>query len=202
MNSRERGRTGTITEWLTEHQSISEIMVPALTLLLGLQTLRVLVPGLTWMLGDRFGLGAIELGAVALVIFSVSFLAGGLRRLLGSHWSILVTAGGLGLVRVLMQFQWPEPLVNLLLAMAGTALFVLFLPIYLDTVRFRGSRAVGQFTLGLLVGLALDTAIHGAFLTYDITWQKNLPAILVTLVIVITQWLLLAGSKNIVNHKE
>ena len=188
--------TGTVTQWLAEQQSVVEVLVPALTFLLGLQVLRVLVPGLTWLLGDRFGLGAVELGAVALGIFSISFLSSSLRRLLGSRWAIVVTAGGLGLLRLLMQFGWSEPLIDLTLAMAGTAFFVLFLPAYLDGARIRGSRAVGHFALGLLAGLTLDTAIHGAFATYDIAWQQNLPALLLTILTVLIQWLLLAGSST------
>jgi endonuclease/exonuclease/phosphatase family metal-dependent hydrolase len=42
----------------------------------------------------------------------------------------------------------------------------------------------------------LDTAIHGAFGTYDIAWQQNLPALLLTILTVLIQWLLLAGSST------
>jgi len=175
---------------------ISELIIPALTVLFGLQFLRVFVPGLTWMLGDRFGLGAVQLGAVALIIFSLSFLAGGLRHSLGNRRTIIITAGGMGLLRLLMQFQWPEPIVNLALAMGGIILFVLFLPVYLDVSHTSGSRAIAHFALGLLVGLAMDTAIHGAFITYDSAWQPGLPPLLVTLVLVILQWILLAFSKT------
>ena len=99
--------------WLAARPLLSELMIIALTVVFGLQVFRVLVPSLTWLLGDRFGLGAIEFGAVALIVFTLSFFAGGLRSLFGNRWSIIITAGGLGLLRLTMQFHWQEPLVNL-----------------------------------------------------------------------------------------
>ena len=173
---------------------ISEVGLPALTVMFGLQVLRVLIPGLTWTLGDRFGLGAVYLGIAALAVFLAAFLAGGLRRLLGSGRAIAVTAGGLGLLRLLMQVWWGEPLFNLILAMVGTALFVMYLPIGLDESRHRNGSVAGHFILGLLLGLALDTALHSAFLTYDPVWQPIWPALLVTALLVVFQWLFLAGG--------
>jgi endonuclease/exonuclease/phosphatase family metal-dependent hydrolase len=155
-----------------------------------------LVPGLTWLLGDRFGLDAIQLGSIALGIFLAAFLAGTLRRLLGSYRSIVVTAGGLGLLRLLTQIGWSEPLINLVLAAVGTVLFVLFLPIYLGRARLQGGRGIGFFALGLLIGLLLDTALYGAFSTYDLAWNSNLPALLLALSLVLFQWLMLTGQSS------
>ena len=184
---------------LAERPVVSEVGLPALTVMFGLQVLRVLIPGLTWTLGDRFGLGAVYLGIAALAVFLTAFLAGGLRRLLGSGRAIAVTAGGLGLLRLLMQIWWGEPLFNLVLAMVGTALFVMYLPIGLDKARLsldesqrRNGSAAGYFVLGLLLGLALDTALHSAFLTYDPVWQPVWPALLVTALLAVFQWLFLA----------
>ena len=193
---------------LAERSVVSEVGLPALTVMFGLQVLRVLIPGLTWTLGDRFGLGAVYLGIAALAVFLIAFLAGGLRRLLGSGRAIAVTAGGLGLLRLLMQVWWGEPLFNLVLAMVGTALFVMYLPIgldeaqlslnesqlSLDEARRRNGSAAGHFVLGLLLGLTLDTALHSAFLTYDPVWQPVWPALLVTALLVVFQWLFLAGG--------
>ncbi|RME47181.1 MAG: endonuclease, partial [Chloroflexi bacterium] len=79
----------------------------------------------------------------------------------------------------------------LYLAIAGTVLFVLFLPAYLSRVRDGGS---GRFALGLLLGLALDTALHGAFGSYDVAWQAGLGALLLILLLVLVQWLSLVAS--------
>jgi endonuclease/exonuclease/phosphatase family metal-dependent hydrolase len=182
--------------WLNRHPLLTDLLLPALSVLFGLQIIRVLVPGLTWLLGDRFGLDAIQLGSIALIIFLAAFLAGTLHRLLGSYRSIIVTAGGLGLLRLLTQIGWSEPLINLILAAAGTILFVLFLPIHLGRARLRGGRGIGLFALGLLTGLLFDTALYGAFSTYDLTWNSNLPALLLIGVLVLFQWLMLAGQST------
>jgi len=182
-----------VTGWLSERPLLIELGLPALTVLFGLQVLRVLVPGLTWVLGDPISLGAVQIGAVALLVFLTAFLAGGLRRLLGDRRSIIITAGGLGLLRLAMQIWWGEPLVNLLLAMAGTMLFILFLPIYLDKARLQGSPGIGHFAIALLIGFALDTTLHGAFNTYDIIWRPDWMLLLITLVLVLLQWVTLTG---------
>jgi len=76
--------------------------------------------------------------------------------------------------------------------MAGTILFILFMPIYLDRVRLQGQPAMSYFTIGLLVGLSLDTAIHGAFSTYDTVWHTGLLPLLLTVLLVLAQWSLLS----------
>ena len=144
---------------------MTELVITALTVLLGMQTLRVLVPGLFWVLGGQMGWGAVQLGIVGFLVFLTAFLAGPLRKLSGDRYLIVATAGGVGLLRLCMQVWWEEPLFNLTLAMAGTALFIIFLPTCLDNARLRGNPAISRFALGLLVGLALDTAINGAFNT-------------------------------------
>jgi endonuclease/exonuclease/phosphatase family metal-dependent hydrolase len=185
-----------VIEWLNRHPLLLDLLLPALTVLFGLQIIRVLVPGLTWLLGDRFGLDAIQLGSIALVIFLAAFLAGSLHRLQGSYRSVIITSGGLGLLRLLTQVGWSEPLINLILAALGTILFVLFLPIYLGRARLQSGSGIGLFALGLLIGLLFDTALYGAFSTYDLTWNSNLPALLLTLVLVLIQWILLAGQSK------
>ena len=179
--------------WLADRPLLIELSLLALTVLFGLQVLRVLVPGVVWLLGDRMGLGAIEAGGLITIVFLTAFLAGPLRRLLGNRLVVVVTAGGLGLLRLVMQICPGAPLVHLILAMVATALFVLFLPPYLRNLRSRGRRSMGHLALALLVGLMLDTAIHGAFNTYDIVWQAGLLPLLLTLFLVLVQWIVLAG---------
>jgi len=158
-----------------------------------MQMLRVLVPGLVWVLGDRMGWGVLQVGTIALAIFLTAFVAGRLRRLLGNRLVIVVTAGGLGQLRLCMQIWWGEPLVNLSLAMVGTMLFIIFLPTYLRNVQLRGRLGIGHLALGLLAGLVLDTALHGGFGTYDISWQADLLPVLLTLFLVVVQWILLTS---------
>jgi endonuclease/exonuclease/phosphatase family metal-dependent hydrolase len=179
--------------WLAGRPLLIELSLLALTVLFGLQLLRVMVPGVVWLLGDRMGMGAIEAGGLAAIIFLAAFLVWPLHRLLGSRMAVVVTAGGLGLLRLVVQILPDEPLVGLILAMVATALFVLFLPLYMRNLRDYGRMTMGHLGVGLLVGLMLDTAIHGAFNTYDISWQAGLLPLLLTLLFVLVQWIILAS---------
>lgn len=185
--------------WQEDRPLWIDIGLVALTVLFGMQIVRVLVPGLFWVLGSRMGWGAMQLGIVGFLVFLTAFLAGPLGRLLGRHNLVIATASGLGLVRLAMQLWWGEPLFNICLAMVGTSLFIIFLPAYLESARLRQDSAVSHLALGLLAGLTLDTALNGTFGTYDIHWQVHLLPVLVTLLLVIVQWLLLVvlafGSK-------
>jgi endonuclease/exonuclease/phosphatase family metal-dependent hydrolase len=180
-------------EWLAARPLLTELTLTALTVLFGMQVLRVLIPGIYWILGSRMGLGAIQLGLVGFAIFLTGFLAGPLSWLLGNRRLIVVSVAGLGLVRLFMQVSWDEPLFNLGLAIIGTILFIIFLPTCFEDARLRGSPSVSRYALGLLGGLALDTAINGAFGTYDIVWQAKLLPVLLTLLIFVFQLVLLIG---------
>lgn len=198
MQHKNKGTTrnqeaSTLARWLGTRPLWAELGLIALTVLFGIQTLRVFVPGLFWVLNSRMGWGAVEVGIVGFLVFLTAFLAGPLRRLAGDWRLIVITAGGLGVLRLIMQVWWGEPIFNLVLAMVGTALFAIFLPAYIGNARLRGGPAISRFALGLLVGLILDTAIHGAFGTYDIAWQVDLLPILLTLLLVVVQCMTLAN---------
>lgn len=180
-------------EWLAARPLLTELTLTAITVLFGMQVLRVLIPGIYWILGGRLGLSVIQLGLVGFVIFLTGFLAGPLSWLVGNRRLIVFSVAGLGLVRLFMQVSWDEPLFNLGLAILGTILFVIFLPTCFEDARLRGSASVSRYALGLLAGLALDTAINGAFGTYDTVWQAKLLPVLLTLLIFIFQLVLLIG---------
>jgi len=183
----------TLARWLGTRPLWVELGLAALTVLFGLQTLRVFVPGLFWVLNSRMGWGAIEVGLIGFLVFLTAFLALLFRGPARHRRAIVVTAGGLGILRLMMQVWWGEPIFNLVLAMVGTAFFAIFLPTYLDAARLRGGPAMSRFALGVLVGLILDTAIQGAFGTYDTAWQVGLLPILLTLLLVVAQWMALRG---------
>jgi endonuclease/exonuclease/phosphatase family metal-dependent hydrolase len=92
-----------------------------------------------------------------------------------------------------MQIWAGNPVVVLSLAIAGVVLFVLFVPTYLQKISLNGRAGMGIFGLGLLLGLVMDTVLHGAFYTYDISWQAGILPLLLTLLLVIVQWILLTG---------
>lgn len=183
-----------LIEWLAARPLLTELTLTAITVLFGMQVLRVLIPGMNWILGSRIGLSAIQLGLVGFAIFLTGFLAGPLSWLMGNRRLIAFTVAGLGLVRLLMQVSWDEPLFGLGLAIVGTILFVIFLPACFEDARLRGGPSVSRYALGLLGGLALDIAINGAFGTYDIAWQSRFFPVLLTLLIFVFQLVLLIGT--------
>jgi endonuclease/exonuclease/phosphatase family metal-dependent hydrolase len=180
-------------EWFATRPLLTELTLTAITVLFGMQVLRALIPGIYWILGTGMGLSLIQLGLVGLAIFILGFLAGPLSWLVGNRRIIIVSVAGLGLARLFMQVSWDAPILNLGLAIIGTIFFIIFLPTYFDDVRFRGRASVSFYILGLLGGLALDTAINGAFGTYDIVWQANLWPVLLTLLLFVLQLVLLIG---------
>lgn len=189
-----RDRLFIFIEWLAARPLLTELTLTAITVLFGMQVLRALIPGIYWILGSRMGLGLLQLGIVGFAIFLTGFLAGPLSWLLGNRRLIIVSVAGLGLARLFMQVSWDAPVFSLCLAIIGTILFVIFLPACFEDARLRGGASVSRYALGLLGGLALDTAINGAFGTYDTVWQAKLLPVLLTLLIFIFQLVLLIGT--------
>ena len=99
----------------------------SLTVLFGLQLLRMLFSGLVGYLRDAQGLEALSLAPIALGVFATSFLAGLLRRTAGARRAIWITAGGVGLARLAEQIS-SSPALDLVLSATGVALFLLFIP--------------------------------------------------------------------------
>lgn len=181
-------------EWLNNQPLLTQLTTVAVTVLFGMQVLRVLVPGVFWILSDRMGWSIIELGAIGLLIFLTALLAGPLSRFFPNRGLAMICAAGLGLTRLFMQLWWNEPLFNLSLAIIGTILFAIFLAAYLESTSIRGAPAMPHyFALGLLSGLTLDTAINGAFKTYDMVWQTKPVPVLITLLLVLIQLALIAA---------
>jgi endonuclease/exonuclease/phosphatase family metal-dependent hydrolase len=190
-------------EWLAHRPLLTELALTAITVLFGMQVLRALIPSIYWILGDRFGLSLIQLGLVGVGVFIIGFLSGPLSWLTGNRRLITFTVAGLGLVRLLMQVAPDLPLFNLGLGILGTIFFILFLPSGFEDARIRGGASVSNFILGLLGGLALDTAIYGAFGTYDMIWQTKLLPVLLTLLLFVFQLVFLIGTApSIYSHSR
>lgn len=173
----------------------AQLVVPVLSVLFGMQVLRTLLPLLVYVLRDRVGWTAMQLGLLTLVVFAAAFLAGPLWRVLGVRRAMWLTAGGLGLLRLAMQIWRGDPLVTFGLAVAATVCFVLFLPTYLLSVAPHGPRATGRYGVAVLLGFAADTALHGALLTWDLVWRDGIWAIgLVAVLVAVQFWFLVRGG--------
>ena len=152
--------------------TLESVALPALTTLLGLQLLRVLLNGLVFYLRDSVGAPTTTAGLYALLLFLTAFLAAPLSRFVSPRRALVAVVGGLAAVRLVEQFVG-EPAADLALATAGTGLFLLSIPFLLS--RSSGSRlkAGETLALGLLLGIAADTALKGASATLDLSWQSG-----------------------------
>jgi endonuclease/exonuclease/phosphatase family metal-dependent hydrolase len=154
-----------------------------LTVLFGVQLLRMLFSSLVGYLRDAQGIDALSLAPIALAIFAASFLAALLRRAAGTRRAIWISAGGVGLVRLLEQVS-SSPSLDLILSAVGVALFLLYIPIGLGASRAKADGTT-QWGYGFLLGMALDSGIHIAACTLDLSWRPGIiPLVIVALLVV------------------
>jgi endonuclease/exonuclease/phosphatase family metal-dependent hydrolase len=170
---------------------VETLGLPALTVLLGGQMLRLLLPRIVHYLGVQPGVSTIAMGLFAFGVFLTAFLAAPLHRLLRPRAALALTAGGLAIVRLLEQLSTSSSF-DLILVTIGTVLFFFFLPIYLGRVRGERAQGTTRYAIAIFLGLALDTGLHGVFGTYDLSWQPGIAPLLVVLVIVVAQLALVA----------
>jgi endonuclease/exonuclease/phosphatase family metal-dependent hydrolase len=166
-----------------------ELALPALTVTFGLQLLRLMVPTVVSVERDRLGTPLAGLGLFALGTFALAFLSPLLVRALGQRAALLVSAGGVGVVRLLLQLV-PSAYARWLIAPVGVVLFLWFVPLYLAGVR--GTAAGRLFGVGLLLGLALDTALYGLAGTYDYAWSIDAVTVALAAALAAAQLALLA----------
>ncbi len=154
------------------------VALTALTVLFGLQCLRALLPLAVFMLRDRFGWHAGLVGLAMMTVLAAGFLAAPARRAIGPRRFLWITAGGLALARLALQAWTGDPLVDLGLAIAAAILFFSALPAL-------AGGGTGSLILGWLMGLATDTALHGAYGTWDLIWRSG-PASLIGVGVLVT----------------
>ena len=166
----------------------------ALTVVFGLQMFRVILPLFGYFLRDTKGVSPMTLAPIAIGVFALSFLAAPLRRLVGRPTALAITAGGLAVLRAAEQLSH-DSTADLFLAGACVALFAMFIPIALEIARPMAAVGTSQFILAMLVGMTIDTAIHTAAWTVDLSWQTGLFAAIVVFVLAIAildlLWLIL-----------
>jgi len=167
----------------------------ALTVVFGMQSMRLLFSLASFLLRDTFHWDAQYIGVLGFAIFSTAFLWALLRRLLGPRLMLIVFAGGLGVLRLAIQAWSGAPLVDFVLASGAVIFFVLSLPSFLGYGRDRQEASRG-FALGLLMGLSVDLALHGAYTTYDLVWGDGIDTLAVIGGLVALQLALLWGLQT------
>jgi len=154
----------------------------ALTVLFALQMIRVFYGTLVYYLRDSQGMSAISLAPIALGVFALSFLAAPLWRIAGIKTALVITAGGVALIRIVEQLV-TEPAVDLVLVSIGIILFAWLIPIALGAERAKGASGTANFGYGLLLGLVFDTALFASVRTLDLSWHDGFLAILIVILL-------------------
>lgn len=157
----------------------------ALTLLFGLQLLRVLFPLLVYAVGIEAGASAF---AGIFVIFASPLLAIPLRRWIKPDYLLLGVAGGVGFLRLLVQAWVGSAMIELGLVGLGVIFFFLFWPVWWHQIHLKNHQ---DLVTGILLGLLLDGFFHGAFRTLDLTWRTGIWELVLLLGLVLGQWILL-----------
>jgi endonuclease/exonuclease/phosphatase family metal-dependent hydrolase len=150
------------------------VIALALVVVLALQSLRTLFP-LLFAFGEdvSYYLAA----AVGVGSFATPILAWPVHRLLGPRLAAPVAVSALVVLRLALQLVHPIPLWLAITATAAALIALVFLAATL------GSADGPRFVPVLVLGLAVDTAIRGAFLTWDVPWQEGIVPAIVTVLL-------------------
>ena len=145
--------------------AVAELAVAALTVVSGLQLLRLMVSTMVGVYRDRLGAPLAGLALFTFVVVGLGLLAAPVARLLGRPRALVASVAGVALVRLALQLV-PDATARWLLAPVGVVLFCWFVPLWLA----RDGRGLA---LALLAGLAIDTALAGLGGSWDYAWSIN-----------------------------
>jgi endonuclease/exonuclease/phosphatase family metal-dependent hydrolase len=159
-----------------EHDNLWNLVVLVLSATLGLQVVRALFPLVTFHPDMR----PLNMGLHVVAVFLPPSLTP-----LFSHWLkpkrlLFLALGGLAVSRLALQFTTSTDL-SLALVTAAAMLALLALPLGVAQMRSAGQAGGSLLAAGLILALALDTALSSAFLTWDYIWQRNIPALILAL---------------------
>ncbi len=177
-------------------------LATALTVVFGLQLLRVLFLSFVGYLRDSIGMGSLSLAPIAIGVFALSLLAGPLNHFAGTRRALWITAGGVAILRLLEQVSQSAQF-DLYLSAAGTALFLMYIPIAIGIARAKSENAPAQFSWGFLLGISLDSAIQIGGRTLDLSWQPGAIALLVVAALVLAQlWTLRTEAASVKETRD
>ena len=142
----------------------AELVVAALTVVSGLQLLRLMVSTMVGVYRDRLGAPLANLALFAFAVVALGLLAVPVARLFGKRRALVVSVAGVALVRLVVQLV-PDAVARWLLAPLGVVLFCWFVPLWLAERR--------RFGLAMLLGLAADTALAGLGGSWDYAWSHS-----------------------------
>jgi endonuclease/exonuclease/phosphatase family metal-dependent hydrolase len=170
-------------EPLSRTVNMGTLGLTALTVVLGAQCLRVLLPTLVWHWWANLGLSQWLLVVCAYAPAILALAAPVLARWLGPRGALWTAGAGLVLGRLVMQLSTPTT-IDVWAALVGTTSFFLLLLLLSAQARAKGEAGWQAFALGLLWGLAVDTTLRGLTGTLDLNWISGAWPLLLVIVLV------------------
>ena len=168
------------------------LLVSAVAIAQGLQLLRGLLASFSVYLNQIRDLDAVTLSGLVLLVFLAGLAAPMVRRLFGARRAVLVLATSLSLLRVAEQVVGTADarLIVEVLGVVAWLWLLLLVTITSWSPATPGHRSSGA--LSIVLGLAIDTAISGAFDTLDPALStRTVPA--VTTVAIVCAQLVMVG---------
>lgn len=158
--------------------SLWHLLLASLCVVMGIQVVRVFDTTLVYALGEDYGqtLAAIP----ALIVFLSPFLTALIARLIPPRRLLLLALGGLAVVRLAMQLI-RAPYVDMILA--GVAIFLALVGLAVVLASLSGDAPLRRLAQGVIVGMVIESALNGAFLTWDYVWQPGIVPLITALVV-------------------
>jgi len=165
------------TDW---REAVWPFVLISLSTAIGFQVVRVFVTSLVYAFGERYG--QTLAAAPALIVFLSPALALMLFGRFSPRKLLIITWGGLAIARLLMQISRD---VNLNMVLAGGAIVLALLGLvgvfsWLNSVTTQQRRQSAQ---AIILGMALEAGLHGAFQTWDYVWQPGLIPLVTALMV-------------------
>jgi endonuclease/exonuclease/phosphatase family metal-dependent hydrolase len=161
----------------------STLILVALTLLFGAQSIRVLLSSFVWYLYTTLGMNVWRVVQAGYGTFALALAAPLLVRWLKPRGALWVAGAGLMLCRLVEQVS-TLPAVDMWAAIGGSVCFLWLLPLLFGQAQADGEDGLQAFALGFLLGLSLDTALRGLTGTLDLSWIPGLWPVLTMIALV------------------
>jgi hypothetical protein len=161
----------------------SALILTALTLLFGAQSIRVLLPSLVWYWWATLGMSVWLVVFFAYAPTILALAAPLLVRWLRPRGALWVAGAGLMLCRLVAQLSTTTT-IDVWAAMAGATFFLVLLILLTGRARAKGEVGWQAFVLGILFGLGLDTALRGLSGTLDLSLIPGLWSLLLVMALV------------------
>jgi hypothetical protein len=138
----------------------------------GLQILKTFLSLLVNFYRERPNIDLYDVLIYALITFILVFFTGFLFKIRSSHL-IWILLGGISITRLIIQIN-PWPPLSLAVSALGTILWLASFTFFMSFVQQKRISLFNIFIPGLVLGIGLDTAIHGLLGTWDMVWRPSL----------------------------